>query len=174
MQPQTPTLAHALRQARDELALEQPPAGLLPKLQHHLAASAPSAPPQAPHQAHPPAQQRPSPRQPALRWAPWLWSGGLAFTAVLVGSVVLMLTAPAPDLPFPDARELRMTGFVPLVAAERWPADAAPAWLVSTELRQDRLALLGLPYDPAHAGDSVRAELLVRACGEVLAVRLAP
>jgi hypothetical protein len=93
---------------------------------------------------------------------------------VLVGSVVLMLQAPAPQLQPDELRQLRMSGFVPLAAAERFPADAAPAWLVSTELRQDRLALLGLPYDPSRAGESVRAELLVRASGEVLAVRLAP
>ena len=44
--------------------------------------------------------------------------------------------------------------------------------LVNTELRRDRLVALGLPFDPARAGDSVRAELLVRPSGEVLAVLL--
>jgi len=153
-----PTLADALRGARAELAQEQPPAALLQRLLPDTAA--PQAAPSAP--------------QRVLRLAPWLWSAGLACTAVLVGSVVLMLQAPAPELQPFETRALRMSGFVPLAAAERWPDDAAPAWLVSTELRQDRLALLGLPFDPTRAGETVRAELLVRASGEVLAVRLAP
>lgn len=157
MSPRT-TLADALRGVRAELAREEPPAALLQRL----------LPPAPVPQAAPTRPQR------VLRLAPWLWSAGLACTAVLVGSVVLMLQAPAPELQPLDARSLRMSGFVPLAAAERWPDDAAPAWLVSTELRQDRLALLGLPFDPSRAGDSVRAELLVRASGEVLAVRLAP
>ena len=63
-------------------------------------------------------------------------------------------------------------GFFPLVPPERWPRDAAPAWLVRTELPGERLAALGLPYDPARAGDRVRAELLLHPSGEVLAVRL--
>lgn len=155
------TLADALRSTRAELAREEPPAALLQRL---LPDSA--APPAAPATRSAP--------QRVLRLAPWLWSAGLACTAVLVGSVVLMLQAPAPELQPLDARALRMSGFVPLAGAERWPDDAAPAWLVSTELRQDRLALLGLPFDPTRAGDTVRAELLVRASGEVLAVRLAP
>lgn len=157
MSPRT-TLADALRGVRAELAREEPPAALLQRL----------LPPAPVAHSAPPRPQR------VLRLAPWLWSAGLACTAVLVGSVVLMLQAPAPELQPLDARNLRMSGFVPLAAAERWPDDAGPAWLVSTELRQDRLALLGLPFDPARAGDSVRAELLVRASGEVLAVRLAP
>ena len=63
------------------------------------------------------------------------------------------------------------SGFLPLVPPERWPREAAAAWLVSTELPGERLAALGLPYDPGRAGDSVRAELLLHPSGEVLAVR---
>lgn len=157
MRPDT-TLAQALGHARAELARATPPPDLLQRL---LPTPAVPAPPGLP-------------ARPWLRLAPWLWSAGLACTAVLVGSVVLMLQAPAPHLQPDELRQLRMSGFMPLAGAERFPQDAAPAWLVSTELRQDRLALLGLPYDPSRAGDSVRAELLVRASGEVLAVRLAP
>jgi hypothetical protein len=168
------TLAQALHGARDELAREQPPPELLQRLLDAPGPALQTTAPSATQTAAPAARVR------VARWAglaPWLWSAGLACTAVLVGSVVLMLQAPVPELQPRDAfdaRGLRMSGFVPLAGAERWPADAAPAWLVSTELRQDRLALLGLPYDPSRAGDSVRAELLVRASGEVLAVRLAP
>jgi hypothetical protein len=45
---------------------------------------------------------------------------------------------------------------------------------VSTELQGERLSALGLPFDPARAGDSVRAELLLHPSGEVLAVRFVP
>jgi len=79
------------------------------------------------------------------------------------------------------------THFVPLVSAERMQALAAAqggragatapagvetaAWVVTTEVPQQRLAELGLPYDPGHAAEPVRAELLVAGSGEVLAVR---
>jgi len=36
---------------------------------------------------------------------------------------------------------------------------------------RERMALLGLPFDPARAGQPVRAELLMQPSGEVLAVR---
>lgn len=74
--------------------------------------------------------------------------------------------------------------FVPLVSPERMRALAGqgangalagadtPAWVVTTELPQQRLAAMGLPYDPGHAAEPLRAELLVAGSGEVLAVRL--
>jgi hypothetical protein len=43
---------------------------------------------------------------------------------------------------------------------------------VASDLPQDRLAALGLPYDPTRAADRVRAELLVHPSGLVLALRL--
>ena len=92
----------------------------------------------------------------------------MACAAVIVLSVVLMVRGPGGEPVRPDTA---MAGFVPVVPQEQWPADDAPAWLVSTELRADRLAAMGLPFDPARAGDGVRAELLVRATGQVLAVR---
>lgn len=68
----------------------------------------------------------------------------------------------------------RASGFVPVAPPERWAGigGAEAAWLVATEMPNERLAALGLPFDPARAGESVRAELLMRASGEVLAVRL--
>lgn len=75
--------------------------------------------------------------------------------------------------------------FVPLVSPERMRAlfdtpgangvgtgADTPAWVVTTELPQQRLAAMGLPYDPGHAAERLRAELLVAGSGEVLAVRL--
>jgi hypothetical protein len=44
--------------------------------------------------------------------------------------------------------------------------------VVTTELAQERLAAMGLPYDPGHAAERLRAELLIAGSGEVLAVRL--
>jgi hypothetical protein len=48
----------------------------------------------------------------------------------------------------------------------------AAAWVLTTELPQQRLAAMGLPYDPGRAAEPLRAELLVAGSGEVLAVRL--
>jgi hypothetical protein len=61
--------------------------------------------------------------------------------------------------------------FVSVAPPERWPRGSAAAWLVSTELQGERLTAMGLPYDPARAGEAVRAELLLHPSGEVLAVR---
>ena len=96
------------------------------------------------------------------------WSAALACAAVVVLSVVLMVRSPWVQ---PQQQLAVMAGFVPVVPQEQWPTDDTPAWLVHTELQANRLAALGLPFDPARAGDGVRAELLVRASGQVLAVR---
>lgn len=113
-------------------------------------------------QAPPPLRRLPPRAAPARRWA--RWSGALACAAVLLLSVLLML-------PPPEARPMA-SGFVPLAAADRWPAEAEAAWIVDTELPAARLALLGLPYDPADAARPVRAQLLLHPAGEVLAVRV--
>jgi hypothetical protein len=105
------------------------------------------------------------PRVFALR--PWALGGAICAAAML--GTALMILGP-PQRP-PAPQDAGAGDFLPLVPAERWPRDPAQAWLVSTEMSSERLASLGLPIDPAHAGDSVRAELLVRASGEVLAVR---
>lgn len=145
------TLAGALRQAATELMAFEPP----PALRQRVLNAGASA------------QQQPHPIRN------WAWGSGAACAAVLLDSALLMLREPALDAPF-DAGlgSDRALGFLPLVPAERWPREAAQAWLVSTEMSSTRLAALGLPFDPAHAGDSVRAEILVRESGEVLAVRL--
>ena len=149
------TLAEALRRAGRTLADEQAPAALLARIQARL----------------PPTAAQPATTPSRAAWArPWAWSGAAACAAVVMGSVLLMRQAPTQP---PSGPELSLSGFVPVVPQERWPADDAPAWLVSTELNRDRLAALGLPFDPGRAGESVRAQLLVRATGEVLAVRLA-
>lgn len=152
------TLAQALGLARHALNQQLPPASLLAQVQ----AALPAAPP--------------APRPRLRRWASTTaWAlPGLAAIGCLVWA--LQLTPPPLSPPHPlSAQALDgLGGFVPVAAAQAWPQDSTPAWLVNTELRRDRLALLGLPFDPSRAGDSVRAELLVRASGEVLAVRLLP
>jgi hypothetical protein len=76
----------------------------------------------------------------------------------------------------PRAVAASASGFVPLIGPERWrqlTADAAtPAWLVTTELPRERLAAIGLPFDPARAAEPVRAELLMHASGDVIALRV--
>jgi hypothetical protein len=154
----TITLAQALGQARDALNRQLPPANLLAQVQ----AALPATPP--------------APRRGVRRWASAtaLALPGLAAIGCLVWA--LQLTPPPQSQGHPLRAQAPdgLGGFVPVAAAQSWPQDSTPAWLVNTELRRDRLALLGLPFDPGRAGDSVRAELLVRASGEVLAVRLLP
>lgn len=145
------TLATALRAAADELRAQQPP----PALRARIAAALPQARAAA---------------RPASRRGAWVWSGA-AFATVLVGTALMVLRS-APPLMVDDG--LRFGAFVRVAPAERWPAGETEAWLVRTEMPEERLAALGLPYDPARAGESVRAELLMHPSGEVLAVRFVP
>ena len=143
------TLAATLRAAAAELQAQQPP----PALQARIRAALP----------------RPVSR-PARRVV-WAWSGGAAFATVLLGSA-LMVLRPAPPLMVDDG--LRFGAFVRIAPDDHWPTGETAAWLVRTEVPSERLAALGLPYDPARAGDSVRADLLMHPSGEVLAVRFVP
>lgn len=155
---------HALRLAALDLNQQQAPPALAASVrqavQEALANAATAAKADG---VQPPANDpvRRSTRSPA-------WSAALACAAVVVISVVLMVRSPAV---LPQQQLAAMAGFVPVVPQEQWPTDNTPAWLVNTELQANRLAALGLPFDPARAGDGVRAELLVRASGQVLAVR---
>lgn len=113
---------------------------------------------------------RPQMRNP---WRPLgLLSAAAAGLAGVMAALVVVFT-PAEE---PIASTPQLAGFVGLVASERWKeaAQRGSAWLVPTELPQSRLAALGLPYDPARAGDTVRAQLLVHSSGDVLAVRVIP
>lgn len=151
-------LSVLLRQAAAELGAQQPPPALAARVR---AAALPAAAPVA---------------HARDRRTPWLgarWAGGaaVAFAVVVLGSALLVLRPPPPVV-VDDG--LRFGGFVRVVPPERWPAGGTQAWVVTTELPAERLAALGLPYDPARAADSVRAELLMQASGEVLAVRFVP
>jgi len=154
--PTGTTLAGALATLREDLARASPPPAVHEAVMAALAQS-PRRGPGAP-----------------LRWARLMaWSGAGTCAVVLAGSAWLMLRPPA--LPgssgLPEAAGLA-GAFVPLAPPERWPqGEAAPAWIVDAELPGERLAALGLPFDPSRAGEPVRAELLLHPSGEVLAVR---
>ncbi len=122
-------------------------------------------------------QERFGQRQASERGTRWRWSlvGPGLCASVLLACVWLVNLAP-PDR---DGTTLtRGSDFIVLVSADRWAAfeqaGAANAWLVPTEVPRERLALLGLPYDPATAAEPVHAELLVHASGDVLAMRVMP
>lgn len=130
-----------------------------------------------------PGQKAPVPPRPVIAWPAWT-----AGTAVLLALMLVWWVGPgrssAPRGPAPgiDAGPIspmpRGSGFVPVASPERFAelwqggAQTAPAWVVRTELPRERLAALGLPYDPARAGEPVHAELLMHPSGDVLAVRL--
>jgi len=123
-----------------------------------------------------------------LSWLParpLVWASVTSCVLGLVGTIAVFSVS----LPQTAHAEFSASAFVPLVSDERLehalsdgPAGAASvvegqaregrAWVVTTEIPSERLALLGLPYDPSEAGQRVRAELLMRPNGEVLAVRL--
>ncbi|MEJ6021416.1 hypothetical protein [Ramlibacter sp. PS4R-6] len=139
--------------AAHELRQQLPPATLQAAIHRHLD-RAEAAPPRRP-------------------WAAWLgWAGLSTAAATLAIALVVHSMLPA------DAQQPATTadadGFVRLVSADEWQraqGDAARTWVVNTELPQARLAALGLPYDPARAGERVPAQLLMHSSGDVLAVR---
>ena len=115
------------------------------------------------------------------RKAPWYrrlglleWSAAGICAAVIAGVLGLFLM---PDhlagLPqtSPLVRIDNGAAFIALDSFERIEEEPAPR-LVETEVPRTMLAALGLPVTPENAGDAVRAEMLVGAGGEPLALRL--
>lgn len=170
-----PELAGALTQLRIDLAGVQAPPAVWTRVR---SAALPVA------TAHAPAASRAGMR-PAITW-PTLAAGMAMLAALLLVWWVgpghqpsVRTPVAAPDMGAgPVGRVPRASGFVPVASPERFAelwqggAQAAPAWVVRTELPRERLAALGLPYDPARAGEPVHAELLMHPSGDVLAVRL--
>jgi len=94
-----------------------------------------------------------------------LWSThGLADPTVLRFSV-------AESWSMPLVRLENGTAFIALDSFERIEQEADPQ-LVEAEVPRTMLAALGLPVAPEQAGETVRAEMLVAADGEPLALRL--
>jgi hypothetical protein len=147
-------LTRRLSLAAYELRAQTPPAPLLAAIHRRLDRGRWKAPPSR------------------ARWFSWFGWAGLSTAAVAIAAVLVVHSMVAPD---ESVRVVESGGFVRLVSADEWQraqADSGRTWLVSTEMPQARLAALGLPYDPAHAGARVPAELLLHSSGEVLAVRV--
>jgi hypothetical protein len=168
--PDTEPLAAALRRAADDLAGHAPPPAVQAAVQARLAPRARAVP----HYAG--AGGAPVRR---AAWAPWTTAALCG--VLLIASTALLLRPPGgagpPTADAGWAADTASLGFLPAASAERWlgPAGAArgaPAWVVSAELPRERLAEFGLPFDPSRAADPVRAELLLRGNGEVMAVRV--
>ena len=117
-----------------------------------------------------------------VRQEPWYWRLGwrewsATAACVLVSIAVLGLLSLPPRLEgaLPDAYPLvridNGAAFIALDSFERIEAEPAPR-LVETEVSGTILAALGLPLTPENAGGAVRAEMLVGAGGEPLALRL--
>jgi hypothetical protein len=119
-----------------------------------------------------------APQRPLWRALAWgsAFTAFAAFAGVAGLTVLLLVMSGAPPAFAPQQAAFEASDFVPLLPPSAWPADTAgratPAYLVRTELPSERLAALGLPFDPTRAGERRPAELLVHPSGEVLAVRL--
>jgi hypothetical protein len=152
-------LSAALRQAAAELAAHEPPPDLALRIRASLAQPMPAVP-----------------RQPRRQWARFALAASLALAAAGLlwhGGGNETAGPPASAVAHPaDA------AFVLVASEERWRrvagAGAGEIWLVSAELPGERLAALGLPYDPGRAAERLPAQLLMHASGDVLAVRLMP
>jgi hypothetical protein len=113
-------------------------------------------------------------RKLALRT--WALAGGLstAVTAVTVFGLLLHNPRLGAD---PDSRSRAMISrdggglFIALESPERIEQEPAPR-MVETEVSRSSLAPLGVPLTPENAGDTVRAEMLLGADGQPLALRL--
>jgi len=103
----------------------------------------------------------------------WSAAGVGALASVAVAG--LLLTSPQLSNRLHESNALvridNGAAFIALDSFERIEAEPAPR-LVETEVPRTMLAALGLPATPENAGDAVRAEMLVGAGGEPLALRL--
>ena len=110
------------------------------------------------------------------RWnrAVWAVAGGLA--AAVAAATFVMLPLHAPPSPA-VAGPATLAGFgqdgafIALEPLERISQDPDPR-IVETEIARTALASLGVAVTPENAGDQVRAEMLVGADGQPLALRL--
>jgi hypothetical protein len=119
-------------------------------------------------------------RFPKKRWyqrlsvRQWGATGGLITGAGTMAMLVFMLTMQAPELVGHPASGFGEGGdFIALESRERIELEAAPQ-LVEATLPRTALAGLAGALTPETAGDTVRAQLLIGADGEPLALRLLP
>ena len=109
-------------------------------------------------------------RLSALQWG---LAGGSASLVTLGLAFMLVLRAPAP---VPAGHQLPLEfdnggAFVALESLDRIEQEQSPR-LVETDVPRSALAALGVPVTPENAGEPVRAQMLVSAGGEPLALRL--
>jgi hypothetical protein len=107
----------------------------------------------------------------------WALAGGLSAAVMAVAVSSLLLHAPR-SKGDPAARSQAMVShdaggglFIALDSLERIEQEPAPR-VVETEVSRSSLAPLGVPLTPENAGDTVRAEMLLAADGQPLALRL--
>lgn len=110
----------------------------------------------------------------ALAGRGWTLAGGVAGLAAGALVLAFALRPPAPDGGGTHATRIALDDqgvFIALDSAERIAAEPAPR-VVAADVPRTSLAALGVPLTPENAGESVRAEMLVGADGQPLAVRL--
>jgi hypothetical protein len=102
----------------------------------------------------------------------WAWGGSLSTVAAAV--LVFALTAHAPhpgEIGRPQVARDHGGLFIALDSLERIEREPNPR-LIETEVPRTSLAQLGVPLTPENAGKPVKAEMLVAADGQPLALRL--
>lgn len=147
-------LSRRMGAASQELRAQLPPATLLPAIHRGLA------------------RGRWKPRSAGQRWLSWAGWAGLSTASLVLAFALVVNSLVDVDTPAQAASD---DGFVTLVNNDVWQrarTDGGRTWVMTTELPHSRLAALGLPYDPARAGERVPAQFLMHSSGEVLAVRL--
>lgn len=117
-------------------------------------------------------------RYPKRRWyqgwshARWGLAGGLGSAAL---ALTLLLLSPGGVQPVGDGASPPAAAgrgaFIALETLERIRQEPDPR-IVETEVARTALAALGIPLTPETAGGRVRAEMLVGADGQPLALRL--
>lgn len=105
----------------------------------------------------------------------WGTGMGLAGLGAAVLAAILLLAVP-PEHPLPATGVLHASAddggdFIALASAEHIALEPRPQ-LIETDVARTALASLGVPLSPDNAGDLVRAQILVGADGEALALRL--
>ncbi|WP_374661612.1 hypothetical protein [Inhella sp.] len=170
-------LSQALRQARQDLARQRPDsaadAALLVRLNRLQQAQQRERQQAQALLAQGAAGAGPRSNLPRkLAWGGSWFAGALLLAAALLLSFEPPALHPPASAPFAQAD----SGFLPVVSQEEWRRAMAgqaqaPVWLMPAELPRERLALLGLPFDASRADERVRAELMLHASGQLLAVR---
>ncbi|MES2296153.1 MAG: hypothetical protein V4582_03885 [Pseudomonadota bacterium] len=116
-------------------------------------------------------QHRPAPWHQGLaqRWTrlPWRAAGGAL--AIALAALVLVPRAEQPGAP--AAPQVAQEGaFVAVASRERIEQEPSPR-MVRADVPRSALAALGVAVAPEDAGEMVRAEMLVGADGNTLALR---